>query len=176
MRNWLNCLWMWLNQVFVNDCTEILGIISLSVSVSVCLSFSLSLYLLWCFGLYSGHGLRCRGFTITLRHTILGRTPLDEWSSPPRDVCLTTHNTQDTDIHAPGIRTRNPSKRAAADSRLRPSGLWDRHCVTKCKRFLKRHAMRAVKSAWMNRLLSPWQVNRQPSSQSVSQSVSRSVR
>ena len=32
------------------------------------------------------------------------------------------------DIHAPGvIRTRNPSKRAAADPRLRPHGQWDRH-------------------------------------------------
>ena len=49
------------------------------------------LSLLWCFDLYSGHGLRYRGFTITLRHTTLGRTPLDEWSSPPRDVCLTIH-------------------------------------------------------------------------------------
>ena len=31
-----------------------------------------------------------------------------------------------TDIHAPGgIRTHNPSKRAAAGSRLRPHGHWD---------------------------------------------------
>jgi len=82
MRSWLNCLWMWLNQVFVNECTEILGI------------FFLTLSLLWWFGLYSGHGLRYRSFTITLRHTTLDRTPLDECSSPPRDVCLTTHNTR----------------------------------------------------------------------------------
>ena len=35
-----------------------------------------------------------------------------------------THN---TNIHAPGgIRTRNPSRRAAADPRLRPLGHWDR--------------------------------------------------
>jgi hypothetical protein len=33
------------------------------------------------------------------------------------------HRSQQTDIHAPGgIRTRNPSKRAAADLRLRPRG------------------------------------------------------
>jgi hypothetical protein len=33
------------------------------------------------------------------------------------------------DIHAPGwIRSRNPSKRAAADPHLRPCGHWDRHC------------------------------------------------
>ena len=35
----------------------------------------------------------CRGFTITLRHTIRGRTPLDEWSARRRDLYLKTHNT-----------------------------------------------------------------------------------
>ena len=35
--------------------------------------------------------------------------------------------TYNTNIHAPGgIRTCNPSKRSAADSRLRPLGHWDR--------------------------------------------------
>ena len=39
-----------------------------------------------------------------------------------------TQHSQETDIHAPGeIRTHNPSKRAAADQRLRPRGHWDRH-------------------------------------------------
>jgi hypothetical protein len=35
-----------------------------------------------------------RGFTIThiFRHTTLGRTPLDEWSTRRRDLYLTTHN------------------------------------------------------------------------------------
>ena len=38
------------------------------------------------------------------------------------------YHAQHTNIHAPGgIRTRNPSKRAAADPRLRPLGHWDRH-------------------------------------------------
>ena len=47
-----------------------------------------------------------------------------------RDLYLTTHNTQDTHIHAPGgIRTHNPRKRAAADLRLRPCGHWDRQNV-----------------------------------------------
>jgi hypothetical protein len=37
-----------------------------------------------------------------------------------------TQNSQQTDIHAPrGIRTHDPSKRAAADPRLRPRGHWD---------------------------------------------------
>jgi len=41
---------------------------------------------------------------------------------------LTTHDTlQETDIHAPGgIQTNIPSKRAAADPRLRPRGHWHR--------------------------------------------------
>jgi hypothetical protein len=34
-----------------------------------------------------------RGFMITLRHTTLGRTPLDEWSTRRRDLYLTIHNT-----------------------------------------------------------------------------------
>jgi hypothetical protein len=67
-----------------------------------------------------------RGFTITLRHTTLGRTPLDEWWARRRDLYLTTRNTHK--IHAPGgIRTHKPSKRTAADPRLRPRGHWDRH-------------------------------------------------
>jgi hypothetical protein len=46
-------------------------------------------------------------------------------------VAETSHNTQhsqETNTHAPGgIRTQNPSKRAAEDPRLRPHGHWDRH-------------------------------------------------
>jgi len=38
-----------------------------------------------------------RGFTITLRHSTFGRTPLDESSARRRDLYLaTTHNTQET--------------------------------------------------------------------------------
>jgi hypothetical protein len=60
--------------------------------------------------------------------TTVGRTPLDEWSARRRDLYLTnTQYSQQTNIHAPGgIRTRNPSKRAAADPRFRPLGHWDR--------------------------------------------------
>jgi len=67
-----------------------------------------------------------RGFTITLRHTALGRTPLNEWSALHRELYNTQHS-QQTDIHAPsGIRTHNPSKRAATDRHLRPRGHCDR--------------------------------------------------
>jgi hypothetical protein len=41
-----------------------------------------------------------------------------------------TPHSQETDIHAPGgIRTRNPSRRAATDTRLRPRDHWDRLAV-----------------------------------------------
>jgi hypothetical protein len=74
-----------------------------------------------------------RGLKITHTHThthtqwsvTVGRTPLDEWSVRRRVLYLTTHNTHD--IHAPsGIRTQNLSRWAAADTRLRPRGHWDR--------------------------------------------------
>jgi hypothetical protein len=69
---------------------------------------------------------RCRGLLlrlITLFDTYtLCRAPLDEGSACRRGLYLyNTQNSQETDIHASsGIRTRNPSKRAAADLRLRP--------------------------------------------------------
>jgi hypothetical protein len=37
--------------------------------------------------------LHLRGFMITLRHTTLGRTPLEKLSAQRRDVYLTKHNT-----------------------------------------------------------------------------------
>ena len=43
----------------------------------------------------------CRGYTITLRHTTLGRTPLDEWPARCRDLYLTTHNTHNKYISMP---------------------------------------------------------------------------
>jgi len=62
----------------------------------------------------------CQGFRITLRHTTLGWTPLDERSARSRDlyVAKKKQRSQEKDIHAPGgIRTRNLSTRAAADPR-----------------------------------------------------------
>jgi hypothetical protein len=74
-----------------------------------------------------------RGFAIThLRHTILGRTPLDEWPACRRDLYLTTDNTHKGQTSMPprGIRTHNPRKRAAVvDPRLRPRDHWDRLCT-----------------------------------------------
>ena len=69
--------------------------------------------------------LRFRDHT---RHNTVGRTPLNEWSARSRDLYLTnTQHSQQTNIHVlGGTRTRNPSKRVAADPRLRPLGHWDR--------------------------------------------------
>jgi len=49
-------------------------------------------------------------------------------SDEPRQRHLPdTQHSKETDIHAPdGIRTRSPSKRAAAERRPRPRGHWDR--------------------------------------------------
>ena len=50
-------------------------------------------------------------------------------SSFQRPLPDNTQHSQQTNIHAPGgIRTRNLSRRAAADIDLRPRGHWDRQC------------------------------------------------
>jgi hypothetical protein len=61
-------------------------------------------------------------------HTTVGRTPLNEVSARRRDLYRTnTQHSQEKNIHASGgNRTRNPSKRSAADPRLRQLGHWDR--------------------------------------------------
>ena len=83
-------------------------------------------FLQHCFKFYGltppiGPGPPHRCFTITLRHTTLGRIPLDEWSARCRDLYLTTQNSCKihTYIHAPGgIPSHNPCKRAAVDHAL----------------------------------------------------------
>ena len=42
-----------------------------------------------------------RGFTITLRHTTVGRTPLDEWPARRPNLYLTTHNTHKRQASTP---------------------------------------------------------------------------
>ena len=64
----------------------------------------------------------CRGFAITVSNVTFVRTSLEEWSIRRRDLYLITHDIK-TDINAPdGIRSRNPSKLAAAHPRLRKRG------------------------------------------------------
>jgi hypothetical protein len=73
---------------------------------------------------------------ITLRHTAQSAGLL--WTRD-RSVAETStlkhkHCTRDKHpCHPGGIRTRNPSKRAAAGLLLRPRSHWDRHHI-KCKR------------------------------------------
>jgi len=45
-----------------------------------------------------------RGFTMMLRHRILGRTPLYEWSARRRDLYLTTHNIRKRKTSMPPAR------------------------------------------------------------------------
>jgi hypothetical protein len=61
----------------------------------------------------SGPDPHYRGFTITLTHTTVDRTPLDEWSAGRGNLYLTkTLHPQQTDMHAPcGIGTLSPSER-----------------------------------------------------------------
>jgi len=76
----------------------------------------------------TGPGLpHYRSFTIVLRSTTLGRTPLDEWSARRRDFCLTTHNThkQQTFMPPAGFEIIVPAIPAAADPHLRPRGRWN---------------------------------------------------
>jgi hypothetical protein len=68
----------------------------------------------------------CNFFWSHIWDTTVGRTPLDEGSARRRGLCLTTtQHSQETNIHTPGgIRTHDPSKRAAENPRLRPRDHW----------------------------------------------------
>ena len=48
---------------------------------------------------------QCRGFKITLRHTTLDSTPLDELSARRRNLFLSTHNShkRQTSMRTPGF-------------------------------------------------------------------------
>jgi len=48
-----------------------------------------------------GQGLLIHEVSRSQRRTTVGRTPLDEWLAHHRDLYLTTHNTRNTEIHAP---------------------------------------------------------------------------
>jgi hypothetical protein len=73
-----------------------------------------------------------RPYTLKTHHT-----PLYNGSVRRKNLYLTTQHLQETCIPLGEIRTRNPSKRTAADLRLRPRGHLDRHIpkYTKTKSF-----------------------------------------
>jgi hypothetical protein len=68
-----------------------------------------------------------QSFTITLRHiTFVGLLWTSDQPEPQTSTLQHTTLTRDN-IHATGgIRIRTPTKRAAAEPRLRPRGHWDR--------------------------------------------------
>jgi hypothetical protein len=62
-------------------------------------------------GAPSGPGPHYRRFTITLRHTTLDGTPLEEWPAHRRDLYLTTHVThsRQTSLPPAGLETAIPA-------------------------------------------------------------------
>jgi len=50
-----------------------------------------------------------QGFMTTLRHTTLGRTPLDEWSTCHRDLYVTTHDAHKIQTVPQQDSNRNPA-------------------------------------------------------------------
>jgi hypothetical protein len=69
------------------------------------------------------------GFYITHNDTPQSLALFWTKDRPVAETSSTQHS-KETDIHASGgIRTRNPSKRSAADAHLRQFGHWDRHSV-----------------------------------------------
>jgi hypothetical protein len=58
----------------------------------------------------------CPDFTITLRHTAPGRTPLNEWSARHSELYLTTPNTH-----------KRQTSTTPADPCFRLLGHWVRH-------------------------------------------------
>jgi hypothetical protein len=73
--------------------------------------------------------LSFRGFTITLLDTPQSVGLLWTRDQLVAETSTWQHTTLTRDRHPcpGGIRTHNPSKRAAADARLRPHDHWDRH-------------------------------------------------
>jgi len=69
---------------------------------------------------------------ITLRHTTLGRTPVDELSARRRDLYPTTYSTRKRQTTMPqtGFVPAFPAGEWSADPCIRPRGHWDRRwCV-----------------------------------------------
>ena len=68
-----------------------------------------------------------RCFTITFRHTTLGKTPLDELSARRRDLYLTKHNThkRQTSMSPAGFEPAIPTSKQPHVHALRPRGQWD---------------------------------------------------
>jgi hypothetical protein len=76
--------------------------------------FAILFFFQWLESPLGGQGcLSFWGFTITLRHTTLGRTPLDERSVRHRDLYPTQHNTHKTQTSMPPPWDSNPQSQQA---------------------------------------------------------------
>jgi hypothetical protein len=75
-----------------------------------------------------------QGFAITLTHTILGRTSLEEWSARRRDLYLPTQHSQETDLPPGGFEPTIPTcerpQTHALTFRNRASYIYDGHTAT----------------------------------------------
>ena len=67
----------------------------------------------------------CWGFEVTLRHTTVGMTPLEEWSAGSRDIYLTILNTHKrlTSMPPAGLEPQLATGRTPTRFRARPLGL-----------------------------------------------------
>jgi hypothetical protein len=109
-----------------------------------------------------------RGFTITLRQTTIGRTPLEGWSPQSRYLCLTTHkHSQQTStplaVFEPAIPTSERRQTHVSDRAA--TGIVDNdnyrflfcrkiNCVV-CLRVGNRSKKQAKRN-WMNLLVWSW--------------------
>jgi len=80
-----------------------------------------------------------RRFMITLRHTTLDKTPLDECSAPRSDLYLTTHNTHNrqTFVLPAGLEptvtaSERPQTHASGRTATGIGVLWHRAVETRC--------------------------------------------
>jgi hypothetical protein len=127
-RKNLHSLMLWHLQHFVSPEDDGMSIETCRDKVSVNIVSFRSPYLLYLLTV----GVEvCVFHLITLRHTPQSLGLLWTRDRPVAETSTWQHkHTQDTNIHAPGgMWTHDPSKRSAADLRLRPRGHWDRPSV-----------------------------------------------
>jgi hypothetical protein len=121
-------LWDLTSGSFISTTNSLRNTVSVHLSFHVWFSFSVISSF---FRLNSPQWARTFSFARFLDHTqrrtVVGRTPLDEWSARHRDLYLKTHNTHNKHLCPGGIQSHNLSRRAAADLRHRPRGRWERY-------------------------------------------------
>jgi hypothetical protein len=92
----------------------------------------------------------CRGSTITLRHSTLGRTPLDEWSARRSYLYLTTHNTHNRQTSMPP---------AGFESAIPASGRPQTHALDRPATGISRSAEWLLDTKDYNKLSMAWNMN-----------------